>query len=532
MATSFTFTGTAGTTLASYNANMTACTVNDGLSGPTLNGSGVLINNSGNYADWYYPTGTDSTCYSEIVIPTNGFDPTLQVPQAAVRRGTGNLGVALWMYSSTSNANNVDQFKIYNNGSFETQPSLNAAINNTTTAITARITPVSNTSVSVIVNGTSYGPYTIASITGGYPGASMYGHSSSTSPAIDTWTVDTVGTNVSPTPTGQSITSSAGAPTIRVDDSLIPTGQSITTSAGTPTVQVTDSTTLTGQDVTSGTTAPTVSILTGAILSGLQSTTGRGDPQVSSNYVGYNIIAANALQTVDSIFNLMGFTPADGDIIYLPTTVSAVTLVPELVLNGIYVATGRISSGPNTGTFQAIYYRLSNATYYDWQVTLVDGAVTSVVLTSQQIQTSSGASFVRVDIGVPVTGVASTTATTAPSVKVDDQVAITGQATTGSVGQLNVTTNGSVSTPLLGQSMTASIGSVAASGNASPNLAGQQINVGRGNITVQASSANATINLSSSPITTGTSNVVATANILRYYITYHMLEYVLGNTNI
>lgn len=312
------------------------------------------------------------------------------------------------------------------------------------------------------------------------------------------------------------------------------TGQSVTSATTAPTVTAQRSvnvTSITGQASTSATTAPTVTATRSVspTLSGRSVTLSQGIPSISSNYLGYYITASIALQTVDSIFANMGFAPADSDISYWPTTaVNGTVLVPEISGGSI---TGRISTGPQTGTFTAIYYRLSNNTFYDWVVTLVDGTVTSIVLVGQQITSSSGSSFVRVDISKGISGPAITAQQGTVSVTTTASPVLSGRSITSQQGSISVTTNTATSVSLVGQGMTLSQGSVSASGNASPTLTGQQISVGRGNVTVQASAANATVNLTGQAITTGTSDVRGVSNVTPYYITYHNLEYVLGNTN-
>jgi hypothetical protein len=285
---------------------------------------------------------------------------------------------------------------------------------------------------------------------------------------------------------------------------------------------------LTGLAITSGTTAPTVLHNNSTSLTGLAITTGRGTITTSTGYVGYPVTNATALTTTDSAYNGFSLPPADGDRSYWPTVVNSVALTPETVSGN---ATGRIASGPQTGTFTLVYYRLFNNTFYDRVVTLVDGTITNITLTGQQIQSSSGASFVRVDIGTTLTGLAITSGRGTPTLRVDNQDALTGLGITVQQGNLSVNSSNSASVGITGISMTSGVGTVTASGNTSNTLTGQQINVGRGNVTVVADSSNSTVNLPGLAINVGTSNIFATANVTVSYRTYHMLEYVLGNTN-
>lgn len=288
---------------------------------------------------------------------------------------------------------------------------------------------------------------------------------------------------------------------------------------------------LTGQAITSATTAPTVSAVANdsVTLTSQLITSNRGTLTVDSNYVGYPVTNATALTTTDSAYQGFILAPADGDRSYWPEIVNSVALVPETSGGN---ATGRVSSGPQTGVFTLYYYRLFNDTYYDRQVTLVDGTVTNITLVGQQIQSSSGASFVKVDIGIPVPGLSVTASQGTPTITVDNTDTLSSQLISVGQGSVNVTTNTAASIALTGQSITLGQGSVTASGNTSNQLAGFQVTVGQGALTVEADSSEISVNLPGLAITSGTSNVRSVGNVTPDYITYHNLEYVLRTGNV
>lgn len=286
---------------------------------------------------------------------------------------------------------------------------------------------------------------------------------------------------------------------------------------------------LTGQAITSGQGTPTVTVVESVTLTGQQTTSSRGTLTVDSNYVGYPVTNATALTTTDSAYQGFILAPADGDRSYWPKIVNSETLTPETSGGN---ATGRITSGPQTGVFTLYYYRLFNDTYYDRQVTLVDGTVTNITLTGLQIQSSSGASFVKVDIGIPLPGLDITSAAGTPSVTVDNQDTLVGQQVSMGQGSVNVTTNTAASIVLSSQLITSGQGTVAASGNKTTTPQGQQISVGQGSVTVEADSSEISVDLVGQQITSGTSNMGAVGNVIPVYITYHNLEYVLRAGNV
>jgi hypothetical protein len=326
--------------------------------------------------------------------------------------------------------------------------------------------------------------------------------------------------------TGQGLTSSAGTPSVQGIQNVLysMSGQSVSGTVGVPGRSISDTASVVGVQFTSNTSAPTVQIKLepNVSLSGVEIETDRGHfdflyrlpisgqgindttgtVSVSTNYTGYPVTAATALTTTDSVFTGMGFSPADGDRAYWPNTVNSTTLVPETNAGN---STGRIASGPDTGSFITYYFRNIGGEYYTREVTLVNGQATNIFLSGQNLQSFRG--FVSVVGQTALTGGSITASEGALNVTVSDLQLLTSSSSTALPGALNVTLEPSVALPgrgisavqgdltpdtvvgISGQEVTASEGSFDFTINATVPIFSQTVQSSRNSISIQTGSS-------------------------------------------
>lgn len=203
------FTGTAGTALATHDANWTANTNNDGLTGLQLDGSGNLGRTGSSFNDFFYNGGgTGANSKSHGTFPAGvTLDALGNVLGVGCRMDTTQRGYQVILKSTTNTNTSVDRAGVRRNGSFLVDVTLDSAINLATTPIDMTIQVVNTVDLEVTVNSRVYTKADNATLggsggndgsgaavlTGGFPGLMIYFNSGVPTLLVSNWTDDVAG---------------------------------------------------------------------------------------------------------------------------------------------------------------------------------------------------------------------------------------------------------------------------------------------------------------------------------------------------
>jgi hypothetical protein len=230
------FTGTAGTALATHDANWKANTNNDGVTGLELDGSGHLRATQFATCDTYYDDGTTgANSISHATFPAGiTIDASGNLMGVGCRTTSTQRGYQAFLKSSTNVNTNLDQIGVRRNGAFVSNQTI-TAINANTTVVDLKIQLVNTVDIKISVNGTDY---TLAGtggndvsgaavLTGGFPSIMLYRNGGTQSAfTVDAWTDDaaaggTVNTKTAEDTIAVGDTTLSGAVRNRIPQSLL-----------------------------------------------------------------------------------------------------------------------------------------------------------------------------------------------------------------------------------------------------------------------------------------------------------------------